>query len=343
MRTNNASGARDLVPECRLASEVMPEEIDFVWKDYLATGAMTMIDGPPGCGKSTMLTDLVARITTGSDLPDGSSGGPPAAVVVFNAEDHPACVQVPRLKAAGADLGRVILPSAEGSVTSLDEIGRQALEKIIRVHGARMVIIDPVMSFIPGGVSTNSDSDLRSVLTPLSQMAVRTRCAVILVRHLNKDESKSAMNRGMGSIAFTGACRSVFIFGRNPAALEGDERVLAQVKSNLGKEVEALSCRIVTRGEVGAIEWGGPIDVTADEVAAGGSSSKPRDAKRQQAVGLLKDWLSSGPVATRELAGNCSAHGISVPTMRRALVTVGARNRRVGGANGHHTWELPRT
>lgn len=65
----------------RLA-EVKPKPVTWLWPGRIPAGKVTLIDGDPGLGKSTIAFDLCARISTGSAMPDGSysqtetGGGP---------------------------------------------------------------------------------------------------------------------------------------------------------------------------------------------------------------------------------------------------------------------------
>ena len=86
-----------------------------------------------------------------------------------------------------------------------------ALEQAVIEHDAALVIIDPVMSYLDPDVDSHKDQSVRSALMPLAAMCQRTGVAVLLLRHLNKDSSKSALYRGGGSIAFAalpGSCCS---------------------------------------------------------------------------------------------------------------------------------------
>jgi hypothetical protein len=84
-------------------ADVQPEDVRFLFGPYIPRGALTVLDGQPGQGKSSFCTALVAAVTTGrkvswsSDRPDGSA-------LIFSAEDDPARVLKPRLIAQGANV-----------------------------------------------------------------------------------------------------------------------------------------------------------------------------------------------------------------------------------------------
>jgi hypothetical protein len=95
-------------------------------------------------------------------------------------------------------------------------------------------------------VDSFNDASLRTALTPLSKMAERTGCAIVIVMHLNKDTRQMSLYRIAGSIGYVGAVRSVFVFARDPDdAPNGDDRILAHIKYNLGKMSSSERWRIL--------------------------------------------------------------------------------------------------
>jgi hypothetical protein len=87
-------------------SDVEPENIRWLWPGWIPLGKLTVLEGDPGLGKSTLALALAAAVSTGRALP-GSSAATPAAVVIVTFEDGLADTIRPRLDAAGADVSRV--------------------------------------------------------------------------------------------------------------------------------------------------------------------------------------------------------------------------------------------
>ena len=52
-----------------LLSEVDEESVEWLWEGRIPLGKVTVIDGDPGTGKSTLTIDLAARVSTGRDMP----------------------------------------------------------------------------------------------------------------------------------------------------------------------------------------------------------------------------------------------------------------------------------
>ena len=70
-----------------VVSTVERESINWIWRSRLAIGKLTILDGDPGLGKSTLYSDIAARITTGRTLPGDEdrsieSKWTPAGVVI---------------------------------------------------------------------------------------------------------------------------------------------------------------------------------------------------------------------------------------------------------------------
>jgi putative DNA primase/helicase len=52
-----------------LLSDVVEESVEWLWEGRIPLGKLTVIDGDPGTGKSTLTIDLAARVSTGRDMP----------------------------------------------------------------------------------------------------------------------------------------------------------------------------------------------------------------------------------------------------------------------------------
>ncbi len=205
-----------------LLSDVKPERVSWLWPGRLPLGKLTVLDGDPGKGKSTLSLDLSARLTRGDIMPDGSGGGFPAGVVILSGEDGLADTIVPRLIAAGADLSRVVAlascPDSEGDgehppvlPDDLPTI-RAAIARV----GAKLAIIDPLMAYLSDGTNSHKDQDIRRVLFRVAALAEETGAAVLVVRHLNKATGGVALYRGGGSIGIIGAARSGLLVAADP-------------------------------------------------------------------------------------------------------------------------------
>jgi AAA domain-containing protein len=196
----------------RLA-DVQPERVEWLWPGRVPAGMITLLDGDPALGKSTITIDLAARVTTGAPMPlttaDDSKPGIIGDVVILTAEDHLGATVRPRLDAAGGDARRVhvltgIARAADPDAPIVLPTDVAELETVIRDNKARLVVIDPLMAFLGADIDSYRDQDVRRALAPLAKVAAATGAAIIIVRHLRKSAG-AALYRGGGSIGIIGA------------------------------------------------------------------------------------------------------------------------------------------
>jgi putative DNA primase/helicase len=334
------------------AADIKPELIEWLWPNRIAVGKATAVAGNGGLGKSTLLCDWTARVTTGNAWPDGAAAGPIGNVIFFTSEDGLADTLVPRLIAAGADMQRIRF--VRGSEENERKRGFNLqtdlaiLEDEIRKFGdVRLVNFDPVTSYL-GKTDSHKNSDVRSVLDPLAEMADRMRVAVIANNHLNKGNG-SANSRIIGSVAFVNHARLVLIV--MPDESDKTRKLLLPSKSNIGPEQYGLAYRI----EGCLIPFGGkeiptsrimyerdPVKITADQAMAASDDQGETRTGKEEAIDFLTGLLSDGPVAARDIKRKAADDGISWASIRRAQKSLGIKPARDGfGADGRSIWSLP--
>ena len=244
---------------------------EWLWRQWLPLGCITVMDGDPGVGKSTITTHIAARLTSGKSLPPFHAGPElePTHVVVLSAEDDVSRTIRPRMELAGKDLERVIILEAirrdeEDPVTLPCDL--KHLETVVVEHQAKLVIIDPFNAYLDESVNTYKDHDVRRCLRQLHKLAERHQLSVLIVRHLNKAMGMSAKHRGGGSMGIIGAARAAWMVGTDPN--DKDTHVLAVSKSNLAPKPDSLGYRIDTVDDVGVVEWLGESHLDADAIVA---------------------------------------------------------------------------
>jgi hypothetical protein len=335
------AGARPVV--VRLA-EVRPEAIRWLWVGRLAFGKLTMLSGDPGLGKSFITMDLAARASTGRPWPDGAGGREPIDVLILAAEDGLADTVRPRLDALGADVARVHVMT--GTREGRSERGPQlsdvdVIEKALSDTGARLLIIDPVSSYL-GVTDSHKDAEVRGLLTPLLTMAERHDCAVLGVMHLTKDSSKAAIYRSSGSVAFVAQARVALMVTTDAA--DPDRRVLAASKCNVAKMPAGLAYTM----RDGRLEWDATpltdFDLNAHLSAASCSSGRDKDDQTdaEQVLSELLADESAWPMSAKDAIAAGEANGINERTMQRTARKLKIGIRRLGfGPGSRVVWNRP--
>ena len=324
-------------------ASVQRERVDWLWPGRLARGKLHLLDGDPGLGKSTTALDLAARLSRGATMPDGSPANGPDGVVILSAEDGVADTIRPRLEAAGADLARIValtaIVDADGERMPGLPVDLAALEAGIRKVDAALVIIDPLMAYLPSDVNAHRDQDVRRALAPLSALAERTRAAIVAIRHLNKSAGGHALYRGGGSIGIIGAARVGLLVARDP---DDDERhVVAVTKSNLAAEPPSLAFRLVEDAEIGVarVEWLGESEHGASALLAARTDDPDEGSALAEAVEVLRTILVAGPVSAKEAEREAYDAGVTRATLLRARKAAGVTAERVGGLGRAGGWQ----
>jgi hypothetical protein len=246
-----ANGARRIT--LTKASSITMRRVKWLWIDRIPLGEMSLLGGREGIGKSTVCYQLLADVTRGRMHGEHFGLGRP--VIVAATEDSWEHTIIPRLTGAGADLDMVY----RADVTTADDVltglvlpqDLAALRDTIDELGAAMVLLDPLLSRLDGGLDTHKDADVRRALEPLVQLAHDCRVAVLGLIHVNKSGSSDPLTSLMASRAFTAVVRSVLFCMVDPEDDSGERRILGYPKNNLGRDDQPPLVFTITTAVVG--------------------------------------------------------------------------------------------
>ena len=336
--------------DVELVSDVRAEKLTWLWTYRIPMRKVTILEGDPDLGKSTLTLDIAAHVSRGLTLPADDQRQPAGSVLIICGEDDVADTIKPRLKAAGAIDKRIgYIPLAkddQGHVIPLsipEDLARirRSLDVLRTKTGKepRLLIIDPITAYLSETINSNNDPQVRRAMLPLKQLAEETGVAVLLVRHLNKDGGLRAMYRGGGSIAFSASARSVLVAERHPE--QDGMYVLARVKMNLGPQIRPITYRLepVAELDVPRIEWGDEIDITVDALLH--SEDARRDApQRREASRWLRDLLADGPMNAQDIKKQADQAGLSWWTVKKAKREAGVMSEKDVDPNSYeiHGW-----
>jgi putative DNA primase/helicase len=325
-------------------ADVQTREVEWLWPGRIPLGRLTLISGEPDVGKSYLTAWLATRVSTGEAWPDGPSPErEPGGALFINAEDPADDTMVPRVLAQGGDTKRIrfipLLDSDKCPWFSLADVSRLAAT-IQECEGCRLVVIDPVSSFL-SGLDDSKNGDIRGLLGPLARLAQEARVAIVLINHIRKSGG-SAINASMGSIAWVGACRAGWIVLRDPD--DPSRRLFVPSKNNLAPDQTGLAYTIV--GKPGRLQWAdGSIDESTNSILAraavlGGGGRAGAEEGDQRAREFLSARLAAGPVEGKIIIDAASKAGIGERALERACKTAGVI-KRPGGYQRPSQWEMP--
>lgn len=303
-------------------SEVDTQTVEWLWEPYIPFGKVTIIQGNPGEGKTTLALRLCAACTNRKPFP-AMADHEPFNVIYQTAEDGLGDTVKPRLMEAEADLDRVLVIDEAKRELSLSD---ERIERAIRQNGARLIILDPIQAYVGEKTDMNKANEIRPIFRRLAEVAERTGCAVVLIGHLNKAAGGQSAYRGLGSIDFRAAARSVLLIGR--VKREPNVRVIIHDKSSLAPEGKPMAFSL---GAGSGFSWIGEYDITADELLSGTGGNT--ETKTEQAERLILDLLADGKeMASEDIVKAAAEAGISERTVQNAKRSMGGilGARRVG-------------
>jgi DNA primase/RecA-family ATPase len=296
---------------------VLLQPVRWLVPDLVPEGKLTLLAGDGGMCKSTITLDVAAGVTTGRPCCGLTyEAPPPADVLLFSCEDDTADTLVPRLLSAGADLKRchavrgVQGPDGKCLPFCLADVDALRAELVTRPE-VRLVVIDPVSAFVGrAGVDDHKDSQLRALLSGLTEVAAETRVAIVLIAHLNKSQAVKAVARVLGSVGYVNAVRSALLAAPDPE--DDSRRLLLPAKANLTPERQGLAYQPVPlspeeqqqvlagrvdhlseedrrrlAAQLYRIRWCGKVDARADEAL----SADARKERGPNKVGRCAEWL----------------------------------------------------
>lgn len=301
-------------------SNVKSSSVEWIWYPYIPCGKITVLQGDPGEGKSTLILHIAAILTKGATLPDGNKIQNPMTVIYQCSEDSKGDTIKPRLERAGADCRKVAFIKDDDGALTLDD---ERIELAVKMTGAKLLVLDPIQAFIGKNGNMQSAVRMRETMTKLANIASEYACAVVLVGHMNKTNGGKNIYRGLGSIDIAAAARSVLLVARDKD--EPSKRYMLPIKSSLAPEGEPIAFELDRdRG----FSWIGKCDIDINELAAGQKSS----AKKDMAVNYLHTILAENDVASVKIFEEMSRYGFSKRTVQNAKKEAGIQAYKKGNA-----------
>ena len=301
-----------------LYSDVTAMPVNWLWEPNIAIGKITLLQGDPGCGKSTMMMNLIAELSKGGATPDGRAFGAPQRIIYQCSEDGAKDTIKPRLVAAGADCRNIAFIDEDvySGLTLDDERIRDAIIE----WKPRLVVIDPIQSYIGNDSDLQMAGKARKLMRRIGMWASTYNCAIVLIGHFSKKEGAKDLYRGLGSIDVVAAARSVLQVEKSDE--DEDIRIVKQVKNSLNSKGADLMFEI--RPNTG-FQWLGVAERTETQSLSEITLETIPKTKHELAALLIKKALANGAVESMEIKRIMAEYRIGDKTMNEVKTELGIK------------------
>lgn len=104
-------------------ADIQSQEIEWLWYPFIPYGKLTIIQGDPGDGKTTLVLNLAAKLSKGIGLDEDMQVSEPMNIIYQTAEDGLADTVKPRLEAADADCEKImVIDESEKSLSMVQNM-----------------------------------------------------------------------------------------------------------------------------------------------------------------------------------------------------------------------------
>ena len=315
--------------------DVVSKEVEWLWYPYIPYGKITIIEGDPGEGKTTLVLKLAAALSRGLPLPcDDDKEYEPIHIIYQTAEDGIEDTIKPRLEKAGADCSMIrVIDETDKELSMTDD----RLEQAIIETKARLIILDPIQAYIGATVDMHRANEIRPVLKHLGIIAEKHNCAIILIGHMNKASGSKSTYRGLGSIDIQATARSVLLVAR--LRDKPNIRIMAHDKSSLAPAGDAIGFEMTEDNGMVCI---GPYDITIDELLSGNEGRGKK--KLGIAENFIKEYFGSNKVIpSNERMMEAAKRSIKRNTLLSAKKKLGITSDKEKAEDGtiYWTWVMP--
>ena len=282
--------------------------VEWLWRDRIPRGMITVIAGRPDQGKGLFAAHLAAETSRRGER-----------ILYSAAEDSHGVMTRPRLEAAGGELKNILLWRFQLPNHQLE------LFELIVKRNISLIVIDPLASHLSSGISRHSDN-IREVLAPLTTLIEKTGTAVVIIEHALK--RVPANGHPINAIGGSGsglpaAARAAYLFGIDPS--DADKRVLTPVKFNIGLKpptatFETDTCELDV-GEIPFLIY--EQDTTGFNpmllfTGRAGDNGRPADKRASAAQWLTTYLVANGATLSKTVYEDAKQSGLSTRTLRRA-------------------------
>ena len=231
------------------ASLIIPKEQPWLWRGVIPLHTLTLFAGEGGIGKSQLLLDIAAKVSTGEIFQAGGQDHKliKGKVLILTAEDDLEYTVSLKLLSSNADLTQIeIVKTVTGDnrkrvLINLNTQIDLIKSKINEMKNVKLIIIDPILYFI-GEINDNLNSEVANFLNTLIEFAKDYDLAIIINKHFRKKSSgknvTSAADEVGGAGAWTNSPRLSWAITR----YHDDPKlnIISNIKSNITEKTEEV-------------------------------------------------------------------------------------------------------
>ena len=290
------------------------EKVEFLVPGLLVKDALTLITGPPASGKTTLVLSMANAVASGREIFGGTC------------EQHPVLYMTREMPIAlAADIARRF-EIDNGPGTNLfmwgpwsDEVPPKPAATCVLEWVSRtkpLLIFDPVVAFLPPGVSENDSVEIRSFFNQGRTLLRMGAVGVVYLHHTGKSETAQEFRGSSDFVAATDVGYKVTNSGDNVL-----ERLLVKLfRPRFGA---AQRSELLLR----YTEVNGLASFVADE--------RP-EAVRESTTQILKQLLAANPrISRKDFQKAAQLKGRTQAEARQFLDT-GVRSKLIQLEIGHH-------
>ena len=336
-------------------SDVEKEKTEWLIPHWIPKGAITLLVGDGGVGKTSLWCYLLSRISCGmttmlTEELEPEDAEPPIipnrVCMYFSAEDSTSRRLKGQFEKYEADQSKIITVRME-HLLGLD-FASGALGRLIRENKPAICVFDPMQAFMPDDSSMTSRQQSREALTNLVRLGAECGTAFLLICHTNKRKTDDWRQRITGSADLPDIARSVIFTDYTELAAQHAVRFLSNEKNSYHTRQETV---LYEFDETGAITFRGLTrkqfaDYMADEPYQPGGAQKEKKSQKEACKDVMLSILNDGEeVLIKDLTEKLTEAGFSeklIESARAELVKEGllVRNRSAGGRGSIWTIQL---
>ena len=190
-------------------------------------------------------------------------------------------------------------------------------EKAVKEQSPKLVVIDPLQRYL-GDISMNSATEVRKLLAPIGNIAIKYNFALILVMHMNKTKQDD-IYRALGSIDFVGIARSMLKIGLS----DGGNKIISHVKASLGRKGNTILFEITDDG----VKYLEQLDEKEEDMSK--LKLKAREEAKEYILSMLKE--NNNMVASADMFERAKENDINSSTLNRAKKELDIKSIQVQG------------